>query len=1119
MFIPNNNIKIVCKLEQDSASTIGITPLNQSKENHDKVKITTLASNVSISDIFNFSPGYFDNSDPGKDEFLGGYPSTTDEKDIQSYLLDKGTDYLWVKKEQELLAIYRFSSLIPQNTVTMGTKALVSIAFDTRNILSKDGKLVGVDQYDYDHTQKYLKLVQGNELESGKGKYVIQVQHIDEKTPSNNGIIGELPVVYPYFDTATSQIKFIGGGNASDAAIKYAGADSEYFTIESKNGNRYGYFSDENGNKTSKSDFYKFPLPDIEPLQLTLLASIEDYAQKKLELEDSHSAAFSTAQVKEKGVSTIVNRVKRQVEEDEVFKDNIKDLLKSDQGFRDSVKGDPGIQGPRGQEGQKGASGRDGISPTVKAVADELVTQKVSELGEAIIDVESSGRNKSLSTRITYWLKDLLKGDQNFQENVADELLDRTSGNSIVLEVAKRINKRSVEDRAVRKVTDKVDMRAVVDKVDPDKVVEELIGAIGGNAAEQIIHDKIQGVNKNRFADKLVQEVGSNNAKDIVSDKITDPLLLIDKLLEKSPSAEQKIIGILTDPNNTELIIKAFAEKYPEVDIESIIRNFQRSHAQKAINVRGSLKQTEEAIEELKDDIQKSAPHTASPAQVGANQKDIEDAKKQAEAAAQKAETAQKSAEAARDEAKGFASQAKSSAEVAASARDSSISSLHEIAQRYSNLNRDKSDISRKAHRVKRSMEEENASEEATEILTMHDIRRILEKDMSESVNRVKRDTKNMVDSSEEKTVKEIEKINSQVIHMESEVKDISMQVNEEQQKVQEIVQAIEQSIQQIGSDSLNAQRTSRKVAQRVEDSRIKAENAAEEAADARDESQNFAKKSESSASEAQGNAEKAAQAIKDIEEEIKDIEQRILPTTPYSNAYQEKKYQLKIIQSDDNSTEIAIEDKGVIGKFSKVGYYFCNGQLHIHNPETRVDIAVPSEFNLLKVVENLEMPTQYILVLTNQLGNELFEYKKYDPAFSSLAGEFKSLDLQQIKTLNKINFQNGSYFILKPGAVSSQCYAVDVYEIASNEKIGTLSDEFCYYQNGQFHYVNYHTGSEIHHSSSHEHYLSLNQSENYQVEVSIVCGENNAKVAHDVNPIVTSEFGLLEYFADHNLI
>ncbi|MDD9331270.1 MAG: hypothetical protein PV340_01185 [Wolbachia sp.] len=101
-------------------------------------------------------------------------------------------------------------------------------------------------------------------------------------------------------------------------------------------------------------------------------------------------------------------------------------------------------------------------------------------------------------------------------------------------------------------------------------------------------------------------------------------------------------------------------------------------------------------------------------------------------------------------------------------------------------------------------------------------------------------------------------------------------------------------------------------------------------------------------------------------------------------------------------------------------------------------------------------------------MGNEFFEYKKYDTTFSSLRNEFKSIDLQQIKVPNKINLNSKLYFILKPGNVEpgGSIYAVDVYEIISqNKKIGTLTDEFYYYQS-----------NEVHNFPPNDHYLSIKQ-------------------------------------------
>ncbi|WP_341807797.1 hypothetical protein [Wolbachia endosymbiont (group E) of Neria commutata] len=100
MFIPNNDIKIVCKLEKDDGNTVKINPSSQgTEEDHAKVKVTTPASNISISDIFNFSPGYFDvDQQWQKFQFHANHSSIHNTRLVESYQFSKIQDYLYAKK-------------------------------------------------------------------------------------------------------------------------------------------------------------------------------------------------------------------------------------------------------------------------------------------------------------------------------------------------------------------------------------------------------------------------------------------------------------------------------------------------------------------------------------------------------------------------------------------------------------------------------------------------------------------------------------------------------------------------------------------------------------------------------------------------------------------------------------------------------------------------------------------------------------------------------------------------------------------------------------------------------------------------------------------------------------
>jgi hypothetical protein len=983
MFSSNNDIKIVCKLENDDTNEIKISGIVGSVYDYNKVKITTLASNISIKDLFDFgSIVYFrdhtNNSIAYHKYDAGKYKHISDilGRDPCFEFSDQNKKYEYMTSNSQKIII------------------------DPKSILTLDGKSIDVGTY------RQLYIQKGSSINGPLGL----IKNVDLYKSSGNHVlekVGELPTIYPAFYIPKNELATLFH---KDDNILYH-KPITYFTLESKNGNQYGYFSDKNGNPTSTSLYNKISL-DCTTLDLMQLANIEELAQKNLELEECHSAALNTAQIKGKAISEVVNRVKRQVEEgakDEIV-DGVKSKVTQDAAYqaayqtaqsiissdksdvigqaanltygsiikndndrviekaalrianepsvskavaaelrRDpgNAKGPQGDRGPEGPKGTIGPAGPQGLAgqrgfqgqkgANAQEVATELVTKKASELGKAVIDADSNDQGKSLSTRITYWLKDLLKNDQDFQGNVADELLDRTNENSIVSEVAKRINKRSVEDRAVRKVTDKVDVQDVVekvnpkdigDKIDPEKFTQGVVDKLKPSEAKTIAEATVNAIKSpdsfgkytefsQKLAELLFNKSGMNpsealaflkepkrisdwglakylvleaakpeNAAD--KDKFITGLLNrislrssnIDEIVKiitsgvkslnqeqiesiisqinLSQNDQQEIIALLTDPNNTELIIKAFAEKYPEIDIESIIRNLQRSHVHRSFNVRGALKQTEEAIEKVEEDRQQaerannlkiqdiesniqslraSPPQSGSLIQPGASKQEIDEAKKKAEEAAKKAENAQRSAEAARDSAEqsaqnaensakksevsakesknsaesaentlhdiqqhrsnfdressgiierasrvrrsteelrdsteesegkakedqkwaenarntaqDFANQAKNSAEVATSAKDSSISSMHDLAQRYSNLNKDKSDISKNSYRIKRSIETENANEETTQTLSMHDIRRLLEKETSGAVriaNQTRRETEGIKD-------------------------------------------------------------------------------------------------------------------------------------------------------------------------------------------------------------------------------------------------------------------------------------------------------------------------------------------------------------------------------------
>lgn len=69
------------------------------------------------------------------------------------------------------------------------------------------------------------------------------------------------------------------------------------------------------------------------------------------------------------------------------------------------------------------------------------------------------------------------------------------------------------------------------------------------------------------------------------------------------------------------------------------------------------------------------------------------------------------------------------------------------------------------------------------------------------------------------------------------------------------------------------------------------------------------------------------------------------------------------------------------IATLPKIGYHMLNGELVVRNHITEEEVKIPRDFHYLKVVKSNH--DDYKLTFCNFLGNEFFEYKKYDPQYS----------------------------------------------------------------------------------------------------------------------------------------
>lgn len=167
----------------------------------------------------------------------------------------------------------------------------------------------------------------------------------------------------------------------------------------------------------------------------------------------------------------------------------------------------------------------------------------------------------------------------------------------------------------------------------------------------------------------------------------------------------------------------------------------------------------------------------------------------------------------------------------------------------------------------------------------------------------------------------------------------------------------------------------------------------------------------------------------------------------------------LKIAKGENygeiNTAKVIDESGKDITEFSNIGYFFQDNYLHTSNYITGINIRVPKEFSFLKVVTNDKGECKF--ALCNSLGNLLFDHKKYDLEYSQLPKFVENSHIQI--TTSDFNKHHHCHtwrplLQLKKGDKEIE---VDVYEIATNQRVGTLIDEFVYYKNNKLHYKNNH--------------------------------------------------------------
>lgn len=177
-----------------------------------------------------------------------------------------------------------------------------------------------------------------------------------------------------------------------------------------------------------------------------------------------------------------------------------------------------------------------------------------------------------------------------------------------------------------------------------------------------------------------------------------------------------------------------------------------------------------------------------------------------------------------------------------------------------------------------------------------------------------------------------------------------------------------------------------------------------------------------------------------------------------------------KELSEDVYEANIFLNDK-LVATLPNIGYYMMNDQLVMRNHITKEQMVIPGDFHYLKVVR-YNNHDDYKLTFCNFLGNEFFEYKRYDPQYSNVLDEYKFISLNCAKkeyhpNLDKLFSYRPSFFITRGDAEpdSPDHYLANVFEIASSgkgKKMATLIDEFGYFNKaGEFKHRDYHKEKE----------------------------------------------------------
>ncbi|XGA08385.1 MAG: hypothetical protein U0X86_000608 [Wolbachia endosymbiont of Xenopsylla cheopis] len=227
------------------------------------------------------------------------------------------------------------------------------------------------------------------------------------------------------------------------------------------------------------------------------------------------------------------------------------------------------------------------------------------------------------------------------------------------------------------------------------------------------------------------------------------------------------------------------------------------------------------------------------------------------------------------------------------------------------------------------------------------------------------------------------------------------------------------------------------------------------------------------------------------------------------------KKLNAEIVKGDEISSgkyaaNIKLEDKDIAGAFSKVGYYFYDNAIHIHDHFAKDSFSLPKHFHFLKVIKDEK--DHYKLAFCNRYGHE----------YHAMPDDYKLINIEHIKSVKNIDLakyhvKNGSFpsFIAKPNVkdyVGSKQHKIDLYKIENeNIKVGSLIDEYGYYDSqGGFHYTNNQIGIK---DRFYDHpSLTVAVGDN-RCESNIIKEGNDILNANHLNPV---DCNLVEYIANY---